>query len=64
MYGDHHDPCDQKDLRRVKHIDGAFYWGPRVKEARGRWVKVCKWCIEEMGQESEGTEKEMKATFF
>ncbi len=59
--------CDERhppeEIVRAKTSgEGAYYWGPRVKEARGRWVKICKPCIAAF--DSEGFEEELEATFF
>ncbi len=55
------EPHEDKVLRDAKHIDGSYYWGERLEEARGRWVKICKWCIS--GFEDE-TDADLDATFF
>lgn len=53
VYGE----CDERDhppeyIVKAKHKDGRFYWGRGVEKAKGRWVNLCRWCVEAFDDDS------------
>ncbi len=63
------EPCferhPEKDRVPVKYLpEGKFYWGYYVKEARGRWVKICVDCKRELSCDDDGDGEELEAEFY
>jgi hypothetical protein len=60
-----HDKHGPKELRWARKVgDGTYYWGPdKHKAKRGRWVKICKWCVDAMS-DGDYSDEELRKAFF
>ena len=47
------EPHDKGERRWARYKDGCYYWGSKVNSAKGRWVKVCFYCIDDMGNDGD-----------
>ncbi len=60
-FGECEETHDKQDLRWAKYLNGWFYWGEGMEKAKGRRVKICRWCIESLDYDDP---KELQAAMF
>ncbi len=39
---------EKKELLWAKHKEGWFWWGRVAKSKPGQWVRICRWCRDDL----------------